>query len=144
MVSIRSNNDCVTIFIVFYSMIILTGLRAFVIPGNKSDLYNNVNVNNQDLDQFTLDDPLSFLERFVYKDTSVSFPTNVPPGAKKIEKRSASAPLVPQFMLDMYDYLSDKRLKTKFDTARSFRSTGKSCCFNSFTERYSILVSFIR
>lgn len=118
---IRSKHLIVLSIILF--VIIFAG--AFVIKTNSS----TVNKNTLFLDGYDRDneESLSFLDDFVVEDVLESplFDSDSIIKEKKIYKRSISNPSVPQYMLDIYERLLDKRLHIKFDTARSFHSSGK-------------------
>ncbi|CAL1272140.1 unnamed protein product [Larinioides sclopetarius] len=97
---------------------------AFVIKTNSSSLLeNSLFLDGYDLDA---EASLSFLDDFVVEDVLESplFDSDSPIKERKIFKRSISNPSVPQYMLDIYERLLDKRLHIKFDTARSFHSSG--------------------
>lgn len=112
-------------------MITFTGLRAHVIPRNLTNGYNGLATSQEYNNEAIVDNSLSFLNGFVFKDPSEPWSAEVMPSQKRIHKRSISRSPVPQYMINMYNYLSNKRYKVKFDTARSFRSTGKHFIFLS-------------
>lgn len=114
-------------FLAIYSMIILPGLRAYVIPGNITDDYKLLMADYEDDRDINGDNSLSFLNEFVFGDTGEPLTMKLLLKERKLAKRSVTHNLVPQYMLDMYEYLSDKSYKVKFDEARSFKSAGKFC-----------------
>lgn len=113
----------VTLF-VLHSMIILTGLRAYVIPDNVPHNVKGVTVGEYRNDLMS-ENPLAFLDGFVFEDSSRHLVTMTASAPRKLAKRSVSRSLVPHYMMDMYELLSDRRYKVAFDTARSYHSTSK-------------------
>lgn len=111
---------CVIHFLTLFFMINLTILRAHVIPDsvtyNVSDSYAYSN-------DTVAENTLAFLDGFVFEDSGKQqLPETM---HKDRKKRSVTSTLVPQYMMDLYEYLLDKKYKVNFDTARSYRSTGK-------------------
>ena len=111
----------VHVFIILF-VINIAIIRAHVIPDsvihNVSDgyIYSNDTVT---------ENPLAFLDGFVFEDSAKPQLHEITHKDKKITKRSVTTSVVPQYMMDLYEYLSDKKYKVTFDTARSYRRTGK-------------------
>lgn len=109
-------------FFTLLFMINFTILSAHVIPDNVtynvSDSYGYSN-------DTVAENSLAFLDEFVFEDSGKQQLPETMHKDRKIRKRSVTSTLVPQYMMDLYQYLSDKKYKVTFDTARSYRSTGK-------------------
>ncbi|XP_055943285.1 bone morphogenetic protein 10-like [Argiope bruennichi] len=134
MQNIRCKHLIAVIFISF--VFIFSG--AFVIKTNSS----SVNANTLFLDGYdrNIEDSLSFLDDFVVEDVldSPLFDSDSPPEERRISKRSLSNPSVPQYMLDIYERLLDKRLHIKFDTARSFHSSSNLNNIKSYSNELNV------
>lgn len=124
--------------VIIYVVIVFTG--AFIVKTNSSSTVDG-HLLSDGYNQYS-EDSLSFLDGFIDEDAiesshRVGFGTQ----KKRIVKRSTSAVSVPQYMLDVYEFLSDRKHHVKFDTARSFHSTSKSNIFLLFFDfRQSCLV----
>lgn len=111
---------CVIHFLTLLFIMNLTILRAHVIPDNVTYNVSDSYAYSNDTDS---EDALDFLNGFVFEDSDNR--QLLETMHKDRKKRSITSTLVPQYMMDLYEYLSDKKYKVTFDTARSYRSTGK-------------------
>ncbi|XP_035222369.1 bone morphogenetic protein 10-like [Stegodyphus dumicola] len=113
------------ILIMFNVLVIAPRTNAFVAKnmflGNESDSSSAENSN--EVNDVPFEDTLSFLDGFVtVNDAELSDGNEPVIPERKLFKRSTQSSTVPQYMLDLYDYLLDRKFQVKFDTARSFRS----------------------
>ncbi|KFM66324.1 Bone morphogenetic protein 10, partial [Stegodyphus mimosarum] len=127
------------ILIMFNVLIIAPRTNAFVANnvflGNESDPTSAESSN--EVNDVTFEDTLSFLDGFVsVNNEELSDGSELVIPQRKLFKRSTQSSNVPQYMLDLYDYLLDRKFQVKFDTARSFRSNTPNHWThpNNFTE----------
>ncbi|XP_054711026.1 bone morphogenetic protein 10-like [Uloborus diversus] len=123
----QAYNKCkqFVIILMIYAVLLITGLGTYVVNKTDSQVQQHdstvkIETIKSDLDEFA-DGQLSFLVDFINVVSTTPTTDGLP--LKRIVKRSVSAPHVPQYMLDLYEYLSDKKVLVKFDTARSFPSS---------------------
>ncbi|XP_071038217.1 dorsalin-1 isoform X2 [Parasteatoda tepidariorum] len=107
-----------TFFVI--STLFICLIDGYVIQTNITDYQDS---NNSTTEYHGISDPLLFLDSFIVGDVSALKKTFIEKREKKIVKRSIAHSHVPQYMLDVYNRLTNKGLQLKFDTARSFWSS---------------------